>query len=52
MCSLKKSDEPDVDFREKLIGLVTECQNEDMLEYMYYFMLTKLTMNERKESLA
>lgn len=48
---MNNSDEPDVDFRKQIIELVTECQNEDLLEYMYYFMLTKLNITERKESL-
>lgn len=50
--SNNKSDEPDVDFKEELINMVVKCQREDILEYMYYFMLTKLNMAEKKESLV
>ena len=46
-----KSNDTDVDFRKELIKMVTECDSEDVVEYMYYFMLTRLQMSERKESL-
>lgn len=46
------SNETDVDFRSELIKMVTECKSEEMVEYMYYFMLTKLQMSKRKESLV
>lgn len=51
--SSTNSDEPEgIDFRQALINLATECQNDDLLEYMYYFMQTKMKMVKNQEFLA